>query len=213
MSYKENMKLRIKIVLSCIVGVLVGSCIFPEYTADLNLNAPDKLDASIDVVDEKENSTIDSGQIFDATTIECINQKFCNNKCEDYSINNGCFSLDCSPCYQGANMQTLCDPNIIGCAYKCNVNFDDCDMNSANGCETDLSNTDEHCASCDNDCHNGEWHMNCVNYKCQCGGAWNDCNNDPSDGCEQDFWADANCGACNTPCPAGKHCQFGTCIF
>jgi hypothetical protein len=50
----------------------------------------------------------------------------------------------------------------------------------------------------------------CVVGKCTMG--WEDCDNNPANGCEHDVTGDfKNCGACNNVCPANSNCVNGTC--
>jgi len=48
---------------------------------------------------------------------------------------------------------SYCDAG--SCTYACDLDYDDCDGNTDNGCEVNLSTDTDHCGSCDNYCCGG----------------------------------------------------------
>eukprot|EP01112_Ceratiomyxa_fruticulosa_P018814 TRINITY_DN606_c0_g1_i4.p1 TRINITY_DN606_c0_g1~~TRINITY_DN606_c0_g1_i4.p1 ORF type:complete len:366 (+),score=34.88 TRINITY_DN606_c0_g1_i4:1002-2099(+) len=114
---------------------------------------------------------------------------------------------------------------------SCQGSYHDCDGNigfGSNGCEIDLNSDNTNCGTCGHDCsalpHVASSYCNggaCVIDSCQ--GAFIDCNEDPSDGCEIDTSSDAyNCGGCGTDCTAlsgvnvtvcsSSVCQINSCL-
>jgi hypothetical protein len=100
----------------------------------------------------------------------------------------------------------------------CSAFSKDCDGDTSNGCETDISSDANNCGACATKC-TGAAHAtgSCFVGKCDfaCDSGWADCNTTASDGCEQDLSSDANnCGACgmvcqNTNC-VNRACQCGS---
>ena len=98
----------------------------------------------------------------------------------------------------------------------CNPGFDDCDMDASNGCEADLSTTTD-CGTCGNMCADpmsatgscGTTGM--CEFSCDPG--FEDCDMDPSNGCEADLNSDMTCGGCSTTCSGGTPlCDSGSCV-
>lgn len=86
----------------------------------------------------------------------------------------------------------------------CNAIFKDCNGDTTDGCETDTSSDAQNCGACGTACA-GAAHAapSCFVGKCDiaCASGFGDCNNDASDGCEQDLTSDPNnCGACGMVC-------------
>ena len=99
---------------------------------------------------------------------------------------------DGDPCTEAdvCNGMGVCLGNDAGCDEpppECDPGFADCDEDPDNGCETELG-TDEHCDACNAPCIAGP-HVastTCEANACvvTCEDPWEDCNGDPSDGCE-----------------------------
>src|SRR5208283_5579303 len=77
------------------------------------------------------------------------------------------------------------------CTIKCNAGFADCNAN-VGGCETAITTT-SNCGKCGNACSTENATETCSStssgYACtiaSCHAGWGDCNNNPSDGCEDD---------------------------
>lgn len=129
----------------------------------------------------------------------------------------GCNDPGCSPC---------APPNAIGvcsqtrhCSFDRNTCFpgwDDCDGISENGCETDLTHNPKHCGDCGTVCAKPKDGIaGCTMGRCVIGGCnpgFEDCDHDPTNGCERQIWTDQECLTCDQPCPQGTKCDQGTCI-
>jgi hypothetical protein len=140
--------------------------------------------------------------------------KLCEGECVDITPEVGCGQPGCLACFlPGAT--PLCSSTgqcVIG---ACNPNFDNCDNNSSNGCETDKRQSNEHCGMCGRRCvvDNGE--PDCAFGVCailSCNTGFADCDEDARNGCEADLRNDeATCGDCNTTCAAGQNCVSRAC--
>ncbi len=109
------------------------------------------------------------------------------------------------------------------CIYKCNSNYGDC--TTADGCETYLLTSTQHCGQCNYNCDDHKplhaQTKSCGATGCiyECITPWNDCNGDGS--CETDLSSDPNnCGICFKDCdnftPANMHatgCNSSVCQF
>jgi alpha-tubulin suppressor-like RCC1 family protein len=110
------------------------------------------------------------------------------------------------------NAQGYCESGR--CQFNCkDASFGDCNP-SVLGCETVLTNSATNCGSCGQSCMNLS-NINgatCVNSQCNisaCDTGYDDCNNNPFDGCEADLNNDQfNCGGCsNTPSGFQYNCS------
>jgi hypothetical protein len=72
--------------------------------------------------------------------------------------------MNCGMCGRACN-NTNGTPSCMGgnCAIVCASNFGNCDMDVANGCETDLRTAATHCGMCNRACMMGQA---CVNRLC-----------------------------------------------
>jgi hypothetical protein len=126
----------------------------------------------------------------------------------------------CGGCGQACNPDNgtgTCTDGV--CKVKCEVGFADCDGNSANGCEADLS-APETCGSCDNKCSDNGGKASCTDptkgtCAIQCNTGHADCVNGIADGCETDTTVSvSNCGGCGNVCTSSvgtAACQNSTC--
>ena len=97
---------------------------------------------------------------------------------------------------------------------SCNAGFDDCDAQTANGCETDVTTTTD-CGACANACPAvANASSTCVSGVCDiasCFSGFDDCNGVLADGCEADLNSVATCGSCTIACNDGNSCTFDRC--
>ncbi len=141
---------------------------------------------------------------------------------------NGCeTSLTTSDAHCGACSAGCADVHgtstCLGgaCAATCDPGWGNCDLNGANGCETDTSVSDTHCGTCGTTCADLNGTNTCVGGTCapSCTGGWADCDGLTANGCERSVTTLSDCGTCNTVCSlpyasescATGSCQVGTC--
>jgi hypothetical protein len=106
-------------------------------------------------------------------------------------------------CLPPAHATGACDGGK--CAYRCALNFGDCDGNVANGCETDVSKDPNNCGHCANVCpvRPNAQAAQCTAGQCTnvCNKGYGDCDGNLNNGCESDTSKDmANCGGCGMLC-------------
>ena len=96
----------------------------------------------------------------------------------------------------------LCTDDIL----ECFGDFDDCDLDPANGCETNVQADESNCGQCGAACFVQNGVAACSNGLCtddilECFGGFDDCDLDPANGCETDILGDeSNCGQCGAAC-------------
>ncbi len=124
---------------------------------------------------------------------------FCGDSCDLSNATGDCQAGVCA---------------VIACA----AGFDDCDGVAENGCEVDLETSAADCGACNFACPSGPNSTAvCSTGTCSlvCAGGFENCNADPTDGCEQPTLTDtSNCGGCNSVCvvPNGTPgCSAGVC--
>jgi len=141
----------------------------------------------------------------------------------DYIADNGCETnlntntSACGACGAACNLNhatASCTSGTCTVA-QCSSGYADCDHNSSNGCETDLTTT-SNCGTCGAVCNLDHATAACMGGICtvaQCSSGWGDCDGNPSDGCETHLDTDtSNCGGCNQGCPVGApNQQSATC--
>lgn len=99
--------------------------------------------------------------------------------------------------------------------FFCRSPYFDCDNDSANGCEVDLSSDVRNCGECGAECRAGSHqHAECIDGACRttCISPYVDCDKQPENGCEVDPTINsANCGSCAAQCQGGPY-QSASCI-
>ncbi len=133
------------------------------------------------------------------------------------STATGCTDAMCHPC-AAQHAIAMCDENLR-CSFvpaSCIRGWDDCDPDTANGCETDLTHNRMHCGFCRHECDNPiNGTAGCSEGECvigSCNKGWEDCDGLLENGCEHQIWTDLECLACGLPCPEGTHCAQGECL-
>ena len=109
----------------------------------------------------------------------------CGDACAPPNAYGDCSSGDC----------------LIG---SCRPDYADCNNNPNDGCETYLRDINN-CGGCGTICEvpAGTGTPSCATGVCRasnCDPGWEDCNLDPSDGCETSLMTTSNCGACGNEC-------------
>ncbi len=134
--------------------------------------------------------------------------------CETYLNNDDANCGDCDSICDLPNASQTCRQGE--CALTaCDEGFDNCNRDSADGCEVNILTDVDNCGDCGQACEFPAAEATCQAGSCvlaACMMGFGDCNADPADGCEADLQSDAaNCGACGDACAQGQVCNAGTC--
>jgi hypothetical protein len=169
-----------------------------------------------DCCDHRCVDTATDGQHCGVCGTSCGSKTCCAGLCADLASD-----VDhCGTCGRSCALPNAAGPRCLAgqCSpLMCESYFGNCDGDAANGCETNLSYTANHCATCGHVCspfpHAAPA---CVLTACAlgaCDPGWDDCNKNPSDGCEVNLATEpANCGACLHACTALQSCINGQCF-
>jgi len=126
----------------------------------------------------------------------------------------GCGGDICQSC-RIVNATARCNQRHECDVAVCYQDFDDCDGDDSNGCETNVRIDPDHCGGCSHKCPELAHAMRgcgdvCTIWRCESG--FRDCNGLVNDGCEINATNDArNCGHCGSICRAGQKCRHGEC--
>jgi hypothetical protein len=144
------------------------------------------------------------------------------NGCEVNLAND---PLNCAACGNAcpavANGAPVCSGFSCGIG-SCVMPFSDCFGGSADGCETNLMSSVDHCGGCATVCPTvAHGTRACTSGACgigACASGYGDCNKTLADGCEIGFASDvANCGSCGNVCPTPTNavagCAANTCTL
>ncbi|HYP99386.1 MAG TPA: hypothetical protein VER96_12015 [Polyangiaceae bacterium] len=137
-----------------------------------------------------------------------------------------CGGSDCPKCVDGQKCLIPSDCvgavcNNLRCALTCVGNTANCDGNAMNACETNVKTDVDHCGDCDTACSLDKANPKCVGGECKvdtCVAPFEDCNGEPTDGCEVNTEKDPDhCGSCDeSPCPSVNgtpHCVDAKCTI
>jgi hypothetical protein len=120
-------------------------------------------------------------------------------------------------CPSGQNSIATCTNGACGIA--CTPGYGNCDLNAANGCESNLTNSIINCGACGQVCPaRPNIPATCTDGVCSPGDCfpYGDCDGNAANGCETNLMNDASdCGACGNICPSGPNskatCSNGAC--
>ncbi len=151
-------------------------------------------------IDDNCNGQVDEGFNLASDPLNC---GACGNVCP--SLPNATVACNAGACV------------IVSCA----PGFADCDGNTANGCETNLMNSNSNCGSCFVTCPpRPNATVGCVNGNCviiSCNSGFSDCDGIVSNGCEINLATSLlNCGGCGNVCAlpnANTACNAGSCVL
>lgn len=147
----------------------------------------------------------------------------------DGSSTNGCETLTRTSLTHCGTCGNVC-PGVMGampacnngvCGIACPTGRGDCDMMTANGCETDTRMEVNHCGACGRACTpapNATPACNASACTTVCNTGFGNCDSNATNGCEADITTNVlHCGRCSSPCPtptnATRTCTAGACGF
>jgi hypothetical protein len=145
------------------------------------------------------------------------------NTATDKENCGGCgeMGIDCDDAFESLNATGQCVASACE-IDDCFDNFDDCDENPNNGCESDLRSDEGDCGECERECSTsgttGTPGNECVAGACvpNCDASHLDCDLGGQNGCEIDKRTDEeNCGACDNECASvggSNSCVSGACV-
>lgn len=117
-------------------------------------------------------------------------------------------------CPNVANIQRACVGGSCS-SIACQPNWQNCDMNAATGCETNVNKDVNHCGACGRACKQDHATSGCVEGACRifsCDNGFGNCNANAADGCEADLAKDSNnCGVCGAACINTQNATLVTC--
>jgi hypothetical protein len=143
--------------------------------------------------------------------------------CNSDKLVDGCeTNIDSSPLSCGACGQACSENNVTAvcstgvCTGSCTPGFADCNSNKLDdGCEVDLTTSPTNCGTCGSVCTLPNATAVCIAGACavgSCGSGNQDCDANPSNGCESVAATDpANCGACGVVCGGALICKASAC--
>jgi hypothetical protein len=141
--------------------------------------------------------------------------KLCGGRC--VSIDHpayGCGADSCLPC-RTANATARCNNQHQCDIAVCYQDWDDCDGDAANGCESNVRTDPDHCGGCAHRCPELPHAQRGCGDQCtiwRCAAGFRDCNGVDDDGCETNVATDpAHCGRCARSCRPGQKCRRGEC--
>ncbi len=186
--------------LNC--GFCSNDCAVPNATSTCNVGACELISCQFGHLDC-------NGVYSDGCEVNILNDftncGACNNLC---TVNNG------SP---------ICSGGF--CAVdSCDGGFADCNGTPFDGCEVNVLTDANNCGACGSDCSFPNGIGGCNNGTCElvaCATNFEDCDGDPTNGCEVNTLNDAeNCSACDAACStnqavsscSGGVCQIQSCL-
>lgn len=151
-----------------------------------------------------------------ARTLICASSfKACDGQCVSVDRpDRGCGSDACHACTV-PNATARCNQLHRCDIAVCYQDYDDCDGDSSNGCETNVRIDPDHCGGCGRKCPELPHAQRgcgdaCTIWRCDAG--YRDCDGKVDDGCEVGVLTDPNnCGECGHACKTGQRCRRGEC--
>ncbi len=148
----------------------------------------------------------------------------CNgNSADGCEVNLNTNLANCGLCGNTCALPNATSACVAGvCSIvSCNTGFKNCDGNTANGCETNITNSTSNCGNCGVVCTAPNATMGCVAGTClivACNFGFANCDGNTANGCETNTLSNiVNCGGCGLACPARANatttCNSGVCSF
>ena len=159
-----------------------------------------------------QNCEETSTGVFQCVCADPVNQADCDgddasNGCET-NLRDASSILNCGGCgirCTVANGTPTCNSGT--CAIgSCNANYDDCNRNYGNGCETNLRTLTD-CGSCGTACSRTNASATCGTGSCRinsCNSSWDNCDGNDRNGCEVNVQTISDCGSCGFSCSSNN---------
>lgn len=148
----------------------------------------------------------------DATHGNCDNDA--KNGCEVDLSTDRKHCGSCGTVCAADNADGACNAGVCTTG-ACNDGYSDCDGQKDNGCEIQTWTDEANCGVCGRACSLENAEPVCAVGVCQvasCNDGFDNCNDNPSDGCEANVRNDPlHCGDCATECAMGEGCFGGHC--
>lgn len=105
------------------------------------------------------------------------------------------------------------NPRPDAAPLECSSGYDDCNGDTGDGCETELSTSVESCGACGRACLAVNATALCVEGACEtlCDDGYADCDGAYLNGCETSLDSDRSCGRCGFACEGGLRCRNRSC--
>ncbi|MBL8600988.1 MAG: hypothetical protein JNK72_03595 [Myxococcales bacterium] len=147
----------------------------------------------------------------------------CNGLPEDgCEVNINTSVMHCGRCANACVVSGGMAVCVAGACQRssCDVGRGDCDGNTANGCEADLTSDPRHCATCGAACSLPNAESACAASRCvvgSCNTGFGNCDGNAQNGCEVDTRSSVtNCGTCGVSCAFARGtaaCERGACAI
>jgi len=137
-----------------------------------------------DALDGGEDAPVDDAMTpDDAPAADVVDAVVCDADLRNDPLHCGACGRRCA---RPANTRAVCASGT--CATACEPNFSDCDMDPANGCETNTQFSTLHCGRCGNQCSYPNAIQGCrapgTCFMAGCNRGWCDRDRNPANGCE-----------------------------
>ena len=149
-----------------------------------------------------------------------MGQNRCGSGATGFCTNLNSDAQNCGTCGNSCAARMLPNVTTAACSMgacvvgTCAANFANCDMNQANGCETNTQSDVMHCGACGRACAAPPNAVSvCRGGSCDftCMAGFSDCDRNPTNGCETNLNTDPrNCMSCGRVCPTQPG-QTATC--
>ena len=203
-----------------------GQCVSSSITCQSGF-----ADCNGSLVDGCEVNTATDPQHCGSCTSNCPSGSSCTNgQCQGTNGQIVCGSVLVDPRTDVSNCGgcgKVC-PTVVhavdscvnaACVTQCDQGYGDCDGMPSNGCEVSLQSDATNCGACAMVCASGSTCSQgvCVPKSTPCPVGYDDCDVNPTNGCETNLVSDINnCAACNVKCSTNNAtpvCSSGVCAI